>query len=40
MIRRSTLQNEEIRRTVDDTTTAENNPQIRRKRDPSNALIA
>jgi hypothetical protein len=38
MIRRSTPQNEEIRRTAEDTTTAENNPQMKRKGDPSDAL--
>jgi hypothetical protein len=37
MIRRSTPQNEEIRRTTEDTTTAKNNTQIRRKGDPSDA---
>jgi hypothetical protein len=40
MIRRSTPQNEEIRRIEEDTATAENNPQIRRKGDPSDALTA
>jgi hypothetical protein len=40
MTGRSTPQNEEIRRTTKDTGTAENNPQIRRKRDPSGALMA
>jgi hypothetical protein len=40
MTRRSTPRNEEIRRTTEDTSTAENNPQIRRKRDPSGALMA
>jgi hypothetical protein len=40
MIRRSTLRNEGIRRTAEDTATAKNNPQIRRKRDPSDALTA
>jgi hypothetical protein len=40
MIRRKTPQNEEIRRTAEDTATAENNPQIRRKGDPSDAPIA
>jgi hypothetical protein len=34
MIGRSTLWNEEIRRTTEDTGTAENNSQIRRKGDP------
>jgi ATP-dependent exoDNAse (exonuclease V) alpha subunit len=37
MIGRSTSRNEEIRRTAEDTGTAENNSQIRRKRDPSDA---
>jgi hypothetical protein len=37
MIGRSTPQNEEIRRTVEDTATMENNTQIRRKGDPSDA---
>jgi hypothetical protein len=40
MIKRSTPHNEEIRRTVEDTTTAESNPQIRGKGDPSDALTA
>jgi hypothetical protein len=40
MTGRSTAQNEEIRRTTEDTDTAENNPQIRRKRDPSSAPMA
>jgi hypothetical protein len=40
MIGRSTPQNEEIRRIEEDTAAAENNPQIRRKRDPSDALTA
>jgi hypothetical protein len=35
LIGRLTPQNEEIRRTAEDTTTAENNPKIRRKGDPS-----
>jgi hypothetical protein len=35
MIRRSTPQNEEIRRTAEDTAIAENNTPIRRKGDPS-----
>jgi type IV secretory pathway VirB4 component len=39
-IRRSTLQNKEIRRTVENTATAENNPQIRRKGDLSDALTS
>jgi hypothetical protein len=38
MIRRSTPRNEEVRRTVEDTATTENNTQIRRKGDPSVAL--
>jgi hypothetical protein len=37
MIGRSTPQNEEIRRTMEDTAIAENNPQIRKKEDPSDA---
>jgi hypothetical protein len=37
MIKRSTPQNEEIRRTTEDTATTENNTQIRRKGDPSDA---
>jgi hypothetical protein len=40
MTGRSTPRNEEIRRTVEDTGTVENNPQIRRKRDPSDAPMA
>jgi hypothetical protein len=40
MIRRTTPQNEEIRRTAEDTATVENNPQIRRKGDPSDAPTA
>jgi hypothetical protein len=40
MIRRSTPQNEEIRRTTEDTTTVENNPQIRRKGDSSDVPTA
>jgi hypothetical protein len=40
MIKRSTPRNEEIRRTAEDTATMENNTQIRRKGDPSNALTA
>jgi hypothetical protein len=40
MARRSTPQNEEIRRTAEDTGTAENNSQIRRKKDPSDAPMA
>jgi hypothetical protein len=36
MAGRLTPQNEEIRRTAEHTGTTENNPQIRRKRDPSN----
>jgi hypothetical protein len=39
-IGRSTPQNEEIRRTVEDTTTTENNTQIRRKGDPSDTPSA
>jgi hypothetical protein len=39
-IGRSTPRNEEIRRTAKDTATVENNPQIRRKGDPSDAPIA
>jgi ATP-dependent exoDNAse (exonuclease V) alpha subunit len=39
MTGRSTLQNEEIKRTTKDTDTVENNSQIRRKRDPSDALV-
>jgi hypothetical protein len=35
MIERSTPQNKEIRRTVEDTAIAENNTHIRRKGDPS-----
>jgi hypothetical protein len=37
MTGRSTLQNKEIRMTTEDTDTAKNNSQIRRKRDPSDA---
>jgi hypothetical protein len=37
MIRRSTPWNKEIRRTAKDTAIAENNTQIRRKGDPSDA---
>jgi hypothetical protein len=40
MIGRSTPRNEEIRRTVEDTATTENNPQIKRKGDPSDAPTA
>jgi hypothetical protein len=40
MIGRSTPRNEEIRRATEDTTTAENNPQSRRKGDPSDAPTA
>jgi hypothetical protein len=40
MIGRSTPLNEEIRRIAEDTATAENNPQIRRKGDPSDAPTA
>jgi hypothetical protein len=40
MTGRSTPRNEEIRRTAEDTSTTKNNPQIRRKRDPSDALMA
>jgi hypothetical protein len=40
MTKRSTPQNEEIRRTAEDTGTAENNPQIRRKGDPFDAPMA
>jgi hypothetical protein len=40
MIGRSTPRNEEIRRTTEDTVTAENNTQIRRKGDPSDAPTA
>jgi hypothetical protein len=40
MIWRSTPWNKEIRRTVEDTATTENNPQIRRKGDPSDAPTA
>jgi hypothetical protein len=40
MIGRSTPWNEEIRRTVEDTATTENNPQIKRKGDPSDAPTA
>jgi hypothetical protein len=40
MTRRSTPQNEEIRKTAEDTGTAENNSQIRRKRDPSDVPMA
>jgi hypothetical protein len=40
MTGRSTPLNEEIRRTAEDTGTMENNSQIRRKRDPSNAPMA
>jgi hypothetical protein len=39
MTGRSTLQNEEIKRTTKDTDTVENNSQIRGKRDPSDALV-
>jgi hypothetical protein len=39
MTGRSTPQNEEIKRTMEDTGTAENNSQIRRKGDPSDALM-
>jgi hypothetical protein len=39
MTGRSTPQNEEIRRTAEDTGTVENNSQIRRKGDPSDALM-
>jgi hypothetical protein len=39
MTRRSTPQNEEIRKTAEGTGTVENNSQIRRKRDPSDALM-
>jgi hypothetical protein len=35
----STSQNEEIRRSAEDTSTGENNSQIRRKRDPSDASM-
>jgi hypothetical protein len=37
MTGRSTPWNDEIRRTAEDTGITENNPQIRRKRDPSDA---
>jgi hypothetical protein len=37
MLRRSTPQNEEIRRTTEDTAITKNNTQIRRKGDPSDA---
>jgi hypothetical protein len=37
---RSTTQNEEIRKTAEDTSTTENNPHIRRKRDPSGDPMA
>jgi hypothetical protein len=37
-IGRSTPQNKEIRRTAEDTATVENNPQIKGKGDPSDAL--
>jgi hypothetical protein len=37
MIGRSTPRNKQIRRIAEDTATAENNPQIRRKGDPSDA---
>jgi hypothetical protein len=40
MAGRSILQNEEIRMTTEDTGTAEDNSQIRRKRDPSGAPMA
>jgi hypothetical protein len=40
MIRRSTPQNEKIRRTTEDIVTVENNPQIRRIGDSSDALTA
>jgi hypothetical protein len=40
MTGRSTPRNEEIRRTAEDTGTTENNSQIIRKRDPSDALMA
>jgi hypothetical protein len=40
MTERSTPWNEEIRRTVEDIGTTENNSQIRRKSDPSDAPIA
>jgi hypothetical protein len=40
MTGRSTPRNEEIRRTVENTGTVENNSQIRSKRDPSDALMA
>jgi hypothetical protein len=40
MIGRSTPWNEEIRRTAEDTATAESNTQIRRKGDPSDAPTA
>jgi hypothetical protein len=39
MIRRSTLCNEEIKETAEDTGTTENNFQIRRRGDPSDALM-
>jgi hypothetical protein len=39
MTGRSTLQNKKIKRTTKDTDTAKNNSQIRRKRDPSDALV-
>jgi hypothetical protein len=38
-IRRSTPLTEEIRRSAEVTGTAGNNPQIRRRRDPSDALM-
>jgi hypothetical protein len=40
MIESSTPWNEEIRRTTEDTATAENNTQIRWKGDPSDPLTA
>jgi hypothetical protein len=40
MIGKSTPWNEKIRRTTEDTTTMENNTQIRRKGDPSDALTS
>jgi hypothetical protein len=40
MIGRSAPWNEEILRTAEDTATAENNPQIKRKGDPSDAPTA
>jgi hypothetical protein len=39
MIGRSTPWNEKFRRTVGHTGIVKNNPQIRRKRDPSDALM-